>query len=187
MDYKQDTSAPSSNSIDTLLEEMDNQNMMSDEEAISAINEDDEFYPARELTSDYDEEEESDSEEEEVLEITCITQELIRRCVGNFDFFNALPFEIKWQLMDDLADAIATSSAPKQYYTDTAFRILLERLDVDEVPSTNWIGALIIMFYSRKRINIDYSYIEALYERVSEWESISPFLESLLQSIEESH
>lgn len=189
MDYKLDTSAPSNNYIDALLEERNNQSMMSDEETISLIenNEDDDFYPSRELTCDYDEEEESDSEEEEVLEVTCVTPELMRRCVVNFDFFNELPFDIKWQLMDDLADVIATSSSPKQYYTDTAFKILLERLDVDEVPSTNWIGALLIMFYSRKRININHSYIEAIYERVSEWESISPFLVSLIQAIEESH
>lgn len=181
MDYKLDTSAPSNNYIDALLEERNNQSMMSDEETISLIenNEDDDFYPSRELTCDYD--------EEEVLEVTCVTPELMRRCVVNFDFFNELPFDIKWQLMDDLADVIATSSSPKQYYTDTAFKILLERLDVDEVPSTNWIGALLIMFYSRKRININHSYIEAIYERVSEWESISPFLVSLIQAIEESH
>lgn len=147
-----------------------------------------EFFPIKK-SSDEDEYEaeaqeyEYDSEEEEENEPTHITPELMRKCVADYDYFDSLSFEIKEQLIDDLTDAISMCNAPKQYYTRSAFKILLERLDIDPAPSANWIASILMLFYLRKRIDIEDIDFEAVYERINDWPLISPFLQSMLDTI----
>lgn len=191
MEYKVEACSESSNSIDEILTSHDHvydnaEDESAEERGKSMPSNEDDFLPAREQISEFGEEEEVESEEEDQANIDRITPELIRRCVSNYDFFNTLNFDLKFQLIEDLSDAIAMSNAPKQYYTDTAFRILLDRLDIEEEPYTNWVGAMLIMFYTRKRIGVDDIYFETLYEKIQEWSFASPFIQSLIQVIEQT-
>lgn len=145
------------------------------------IDEEEVFLP----TIDISDESDDTSYNGDEAETAIITREMMRKCVADYDNFCTLSFEIKEQMIVDLADAISMSNAPKQYYTREALKILLDRLDIEEAPSVNWIASVLILFYSRNRIEIEDEYFETIYERIIDWPIISPFLESLLNRIAE--
>lgn len=119
-------------------------------------------------------------------EATRVTIELIRECVLDYDKFDRLDFLVKEQLLTDLADNIAMNMVPEAYITSDAFKILMTQLDTDFEPSISWVAAMLVIFYSRKRIELDEIDFALICERAPEYEHVGSLLQALFSVIQEA-
>lgn len=135
-------------------------------------------------------EEDYDECDEDMLgateEVTRVTRELVRECVEDYEKFDKLDFSIKEQLLSDLADDIAMNRVPETYLTSDTFKILMTQLDTDSEPSISWVAAMLVLFYSRKRIEVDDNEFSLIWERSQEYEHVGSLLEALLSVIKEA-